>query len=222
VAISQNTADTLYANYGFPKERTHVIPLYVPPHFFDEAESRMFFSPEPYVLFVGSLESRKNLAGAVESFRLSGLGERGYRFVIAGGTGHGSEEISRAVRATRNVFVTGYVENAELHALYRGASAFVYPSYLEGFGIPLLEALHFGVPAVASTTGACPEVGGNLIRYFDPDDHLSFAREMVRLIDLSLEERQAYATAAQQWVRDRFSMARFDAGLLTTLRHANV
>lgn len=220
IAISQNTADTLYANYGFPIDRTHVVPLYVPHHFLDEANTQKFFSPEPYVLFVGSLETRKNLAGAIESFRISGLGERGFRFVIAGGAGHGSEEISRAVRTTRNVFVTGYVENDQLRALYRGASAFVYPSYLEGFGIPLLEAMHFGIPAVASTTGACPEVGGKLIRYFDPDDHLSFGRELVRLVEMSMEERQAYATAAQQWVEAHFSMARFDEGLRSALGYA--
>lgn len=217
IAISQNTADSLYANYGFPQERTHVVPLYVPPHLIGDLNGEAFPSPEPYVLFVGSLEARKNLMGAIASFRLSGLGERGYRCLIAGGSGHGSEEIKRMVLSTDNVFVTGYVSNEDLRALYRGASAFVYPSYLEGFGIPLLEAMHFGIPAVASTTGACPEVGGDLVRYFDPDDHVGFAGELVRLMELSSVEREAYAAAAQRWAADHFSVARFNAGLSAAL-----
>ncbi len=217
VAISQNTADSLYANYGFPEERTHVVPLYVPPHLLGDVDCEAFPSPEPYVLFVGSLEVRKNLLGAIASFGLSGLGERGYRCLIAGGSGHGSEEIKRMVRTTKNVFVTGYVSNEELRALYRGASAFIYPSYLEGFGIPLLEAMHFGVPAVASTTGACPEVGGDLVRYFDPDDHVGFARELVRLVEQSKGERDAYASAARLWATEHFSVARFNARLFSAL-----
>ena len=217
VAISQNTADALYANYGYPQERIHVVPLYIPHHLVDDSDGEAFPSPEPYVLFVGSLELRKNVAGAVASFGLSGLGERGYRCLIAGGSGHGSEEIQRAIRTTRNVFVMGYIDNDELRALYRGATAFIYPSYLEGFGIPLLEAMQFGVPAVASTTGACPEVGGDLVRYVDPDDHVGFARELVRLVDMGEAERRAYAAAAQLWVANQFSVAYFERGLRNAL-----
>ena len=217
VAISQNTADTLFANFAFPPERTLVLRLYVPGHLTEPSEISPFFSPKPYVLFVGSLEKRKNIVGAIESFRLSGLGDEGYRLIVAGGAGHGAEEIRRRATSDRDVIVTGYVTNRELGGLYRSAAAFLYPSYLEGFGVPLLEAMHAGVPAVASGAGACPEVGGDLVRYFDPDDHDSFARELRRLVELTPAERATYAQMAQARVSELFNIDRFQTELKAIL-----
>lgn len=216
IAISRNTADTLYANYGYPPELVSVVPLYVPGHFGDPDAVAPLSSPAPYCLFVGSLEHRKNLVGAIRSFELSGLPEAGYRLLIVGGDGHGAGEIARAAERVPAVRFCGYASNADLRSIYAGASAFVYPSYLEGFGVPLLEALHHGIPSVASSTGACPEVGGDLVRYFDPDDHAAFAHELLRLVALSPEERAAFRVAARRRVADAFSIGRFERAL----RHA--
>ncbi len=213
VAISQNTADTFYANYAYPPERTHVLRLYVPQHLTEALETLPFFSPEPYVLFVGSLEKRKNIVGAIESFGLSDLANEGYRLIVAGGAGHGSDEIRERASQADNVFMTGYVSDRELRGLYQSASVFLYPSYLEGFGVPLLEAMNAGIPAVASLTGACPEVGGDLVRYFDPDDHLSFANELRRLVGFTPTEREAYAQKARQRVQETFCIEHFKSGL---------
>ncbi len=213
IAISRNTADTLYANYGYPRDLTQVLPLYVPKHLTDDVGFDPFYSPEPFVLFVGSLEWRKNVVGAIESFRLSGLGHRGYRLIIAGGAGHRDDEIRTFAQTVHGVFFTGYVSDQELRAIYGAASAFIYPSYLEGFGVPLLEAMNSAIPSVASNTGACPEVGGDLMRYYDPDDHVGFAQELVHLVGLDDAQRESYAEAARRRVREHFSIERFDAGL---------
>lgn len=210
VAISQNTADTFVANYGFPHKKISVIPLYVPPHLTMDPDGDKFHSPEPYILFVGSLESRKNIVGALESFRLSNLGVNGYRFIIVGGHGQGAENVHRIAKDIPNVFFSGYASENDLRAFYRGAAAFIYPSYLEGFGVPLLEAMYFGIPSVASSTGACPEVGGPLMKYLDPDDHVGFASELVSLVNLTEDERSDFRIRARHRVAEKFSVKAFD------------
>ncbi|GJE58410.1 glycosyltransferase family 4 protein [Methylobacterium trifolii] len=217
LAISENTADTLYANYGIPRERIAVVPLYVPDHFTAHAAVTPIHTPFPYVLFVGSVEARKNLIGAIEIFALSELARKGYRLLVVGGAGHGNAEIQAAAARARSVIFCGYLSNEELHGLYAEATAFLYPSYLEGFGVPLLEALHFGVPAVASTTGACPEVGGGLMRHFDPDDHAGFANELRRLVALSPEERAGYREKATSWIAGRYALPHYERALKASL-----
>jgi glycosyltransferase involved in cell wall biosynthesis len=113
----------------------------------------------PYFLFVGSLEARKNIVGTIEAFRLSGLVAKGYQLLIVGGRAHGAEEIEQKAAMTDGVVLCGFLSDAEKIAAYAGATGFVYPSYLEGFGIPLLEAMAFGIPSVTTVTGASPEIG---------------------------------------------------------------
>ena len=212
LAISQNTADSYYANYGYPRRDIAVTPLYVPDHLLDPpAAAGLGREGRPYFLFVGSLEARKNVAGAIRSFGLSGMAERGFDFILAGGAGHGAEAAHAAAAQTRNVHLTGRVSHDELAALYAGASGFIYPSYLEGFGIPLLEALGYGVPAVSSITGACPEVGGDLVAYCDPDDHAALAAEIARIGEMTADQRAAFAVAARDRATQVFSKARFQA-----------
>ena len=217
LAVSHNTADSIYANFGWPRHEITVVPNYVPQYFADMRDQNSTPSAFPYVLFVGSLEARKNLIGAIKSFVLSELGAHGYKLVIVGGAAHGAEAIRAAGAHDPSISFRGKVSNEELGALYAGASAFLYPSYLEGFGVPLLEALYFGVPAVASVTGACPEVGGKLVTYFDPDDHAAFANELIRLTSLTPIERANYATAARQWALGRYSFELFHCNLVEAL-----
>ena len=210
LAISANTADTFAANYGYPRRPIDVVPLYVPEHLNRRAgRQAQPFNTGPYFLFVGSLEARKNVQGAIAAFAQSGLAERGYSLLIAGGAAHGALEIEAFARQTPGVVLSGFVDNDELSALYAGAQGFVYPSYLEGFGVPLLEAMRHGVPAVASSTGACPEVGGALVAYCDPDDHAKLADELLSIADMSPAMRADWARTAKQWVDDHFSLSAF-------------
>ena len=213
LAISRNTAATFAANFGEPRREIGIVPLYVPRALTRQAEETSVHAVDPFFLFVGSLEARKNVVGAIEAFVRSGLGERGYQLVIAGGAGHGAEAVHAMAIGTRNVHLLGYVDDETLHALYRSAAGFVYPSYLEGFGVPLLEAMLYGAPAVASITGACPEVGGDLVPYCDPDDPAAIARQMVRIADMDASDRAAWARAARARVEAHFSFERFQQTL---------
>ena len=209
LTISENSAQTYYANYGYTRRPIEIVHLFVPEHVHHVTNS--LHAPRPYFLFVGSLEARKNVVGAIEAFRLSGLAEQGYDMLIVGGHGHGAEPAVRLGRATPGVVFCGFVDDAEIGAFYAGATGFVYPSYLEGFGVPLLEALMHGVPAVASTTGACPEVGGDLVNYRDPDDHVGLAQDICRIAHMNSAERMDFAALAKRRVEQQFSLARFQS-----------
>lgn len=214
LAISQNTADTYFANYGYPTKGIDVVHLYTPEHLNAAIESaEPFNGVSPYFLFVGSLEARKNLKGAINAFHISGLNQAGYRLLIAGGHGHGAADILALVERTPGVVLCGYVSDTDLASLYKSATGFVYPSYLEGFGVPLAEALLYGVPAVASTTGACPEVGGPWVPYCDPDDAPAIAAEMIRIAAMTPRERKAWAKGARDWVNTQFNYPRFQAAI---------
>ena len=201
LAISDNTAQTYCANYGYPRREVRTIPLYVPDHLLrperPDWAAACAPSPEPYMLFAGSLEARKNVAGAIAAFGLSGLAAEGWRFILAGGEGHGAELAHAAAAVTPGVALAGRVSDAELQRLYAGAQGFVYPSFLEGFGVPLLEALYNGLPAVASVTGACPEVGGDLVSYCDPDDHAAIAEAIRAMAALTPQARADHARRAR-------------------------
>lgn len=137
-----------------------------------------------YLLFVGTIEPRKNLSTLLRAF--AKLSEPGLGLVIAGGRGWKYEAdldlIDQLCLADR-VALLGYVPDHDLGELYAGAELFVYPSLLEGFGLPILEAMQAGVPVACSGTGAMPEVGGEAVRYFDPKDADQMAEVIASALD---------------------------------------
>ncbi|MBP9002576.1 MAG: glycosyltransferase family 4 protein [Candidatus Hydrogenedentes bacterium] len=165
---------------GVPEERVHVIhgaadPMFTPA---ETAEARQAFAtrygiPGPYVLYVGTLESRKNVFTLVEAFARIPRSLRA-TLVLAGGVGWGMESLEDALRQSGvadRVIRTGYLPDREtVRDACRGAACFAMPSWCEGFGLPLLEAMACGCACVASNTSALPEVGGDGVRYVDPGD----------------------------------------------------
>jgi glycosyltransferase involved in cell wall biosynthesis len=137
---------------------------------------------EPYFLYVGTIQPRKNLVRLLEAF--AQLSPEAPRLVIAGKRGWLSAPIERRAAelglAERVVFA-GYVPDAELPGLLRGALAFVFPSLYEGFGMPVLEAMAAGVPVLTSSTSALPEVAGDAALLVDPCDTAAIAGGMARL-----------------------------------------
>ena len=147
-----------------------------------------------YILFLGTLEPRKNVAGLLEAYAaLSTRRPDTPPLVLAGRAAEGAdrwlEAIARPPLAGR-VEYRGYVKDGDRRALYAGARALVLPSFEEGFGLPVVEAMTLGIPVVASNRGALPEVSGGAALLIDPDDRgtISHAMEQV-LFDAELARR---------------------------------
>jgi len=116
----------------------------------------------PYILYLGRLNRRKNLARLVRAFSASGLDD--HRLILAGASSGAGEDLANVARQARvhdRVDLIGRVEDGDLAALYRGAAAFAYVSLDEGFGVPPLEAMAFGIPVVCSDIPALRETGGD-------------------------------------------------------------
>jgi glycosyltransferase involved in cell wall biosynthesis len=134
---------------------------------------RRYALPERYVLFVGTLEPRKNIGLLLQAFsRL--LAERpqdDVQLVVAGGQGWGDGGATATMEALDirpRVIFTGFVEDDDLPDLYRGAQMFVYPSLYEGFGLPVVEAMACGTPVITSNRASLPEVAGDAALLIDP------------------------------------------------------
>jgi glycosyltransferase involved in cell wall biosynthesis len=158
LAVSELTKRDLIDIYGIPEEKIVVTPNGVDPAFRPEGPSP---DGEPYALFVGALQPRKDAAVAIEALAL--IGDGAPRLVVVGQDKGGRAEAERS--AERNglaarIEFRGHVPQEELATLYRGAACLVFPSRYEGFGLPVLEAMASGTPVVATTVGALPEVAG--------------------------------------------------------------
>lgn len=148
--------------------------------------------PSRYLLFVSTVEPRKNLStllDAYESLRDSGAYDGS--LVVVGKIGWKSEAIVPRLRG-RGVVHLDYLRAAQLATVYAHAETFVFPSIYEGFGFPLLEAMSHGVPSIAARSSSLPEIGGDAALYFDPRD----ARELASLLqrvtsDAALREELA-------------------------------
>ncbi|HUA08227.1 MAG TPA: glycosyltransferase family 1 protein [Candidatus Acidoferrales bacterium] len=156
---------------------------------------------QPYVLFVGTAEQRKGIATLVRAMERVQRFDPALRLVIAGSRGdglNGSERI--AMRAL------GFVDDAALDALYRGASLFAFPSRYEGFGLPVLEAMSYGVPVITTNVTAIPEAGGDAALYVPLDDDVALAEAIARVrsdpaLAASLRERGRAHAASMTWTK---------------------
>ena len=134
-------------------------------------------------LSVGVIQTRKNTMNMVRA--VASL-PANYRLVLAGGNGHGSEAIHDFIRnegLESRVATPGYVSAHRLPMLYQAASVFLFPSFEEGFGLPILEAMSFGVPVVASSSSCLPEVGGEAALYAEPSAPDQIAAQVRRAVE---------------------------------------
>jgi glycosyltransferase involved in cell wall biosynthesis len=177
--VSEAAREDLVRSAGAPRDRIVVTPNGVDPLFF-EARAREGPRP-PYLLAVGNLEPRKNLPVLLEALRILRKDGRDLALFVAGrqAWSHSLPLLDLAP----HVRLLGTVADDELASLYAGAACFVMPSLHEGFGLPLAEAMAAGVPAVASDIPALREVGGETVRYADPQDAEAFAKAIRSAID---------------------------------------
>lgn len=149
---------------------------------------RKYSLPERFILSVGVLQPRKNIAGLMAAYQLLEPElRREYALVITGKQGWLADNLPDLAREVgEGVLFTGYVDDAELPALYTLASCFAYPSLYEGFGLPPVEAMACGTPVVTSTAASLPEVTGGAALLVDPHDVEALSGAIARV----LQERE--------------------------------
>ena len=131
----------------------------------------------PYLLFVGNLKPHKNLDGLLLAFRDAGLSSD-FDLLLPGYLDRRFKTLVGQLGLDHRILGLGPLSDPDLAALYRGATALVVPSFYEGFGLPVAEALACGTPVLSSRLTSLPEVGGLAVRYFDPHDHEEFVETL--------------------------------------------
>jgi glycosyltransferase involved in cell wall biosynthesis len=214
IAISKYTKQHFFATFPHvPEDR---VALVYPASRFDQRvegvrpERLQDFKPGEFWLVVGTIEPRKNYRRFLDACRiLRDRNEFDMPIVIAGGKGWLSDDFSaqlEGLELDQDVFLLGYVSDAELAWLYENCFAFIYPSLFEGFGMPVLEALGFGSPVLCSQTSSLPEVAGDAAIYFDPLQPESIAQAMSGL-ERGDASRERLRDAARRQAKE-FSWAR--------------
>ncbi|HEX6730127.1 MAG TPA: glycosyltransferase family 1 protein [Pyrinomonadaceae bacterium] len=203
LTLSEHTKQDIVQTYGVDTSRIDAIPLAAAPHFSPVTDTKelqrvrhTYGIESNYILYVGSIQPRKNLARLVNAYALL---RRKYqagglpKLVLAGKCAWLYDETLRALHETGlndSVILTGYVPESDLPALYSGALCFVYPSYFEGFGLPPLEAMQCGVPVIIGNKTSLPEVVGDAGLLVDPFDVEALAAAIEDLINNSVLRSQ--------------------------------
>ncbi len=201
-SVSESTAQDLISNYKIKKEKIKVnYPLfdfnfYNKKNGFKEKQiiRDKYKLPEKFILFLGTIEPRKNISGLIagfESFKKRNFGAKDFKLVIAGERGWLWELIIQKAEKSSvadDIIFTGFVNEKDKSILYSLARVFIYPSFYEGFGFPPLEAMASGIPTVASNCSSMPEILGDgaiLINPYKPF-------EICLAIENLLKNKQVY------------------------------
>ena len=188
IAVSENTRQDAIRVLGLRPERIHTIHSGVPAEYFDAIPRPR---GKPYVLYVGTVEPRKNLGTLLDAWgSLEPDLREHFDLIIAGPEGwHSTATMTRIL--AESVYL-GYIPEAEMPGLVAGASLFVYPSLYEGFGFPVVQAMAANVPVLCSNTSCLPEIAGAAAALADPRSVADIAAQLTRLLE-SPEERTRLA-----------------------------
>ena len=186
LADSQATANDLTKFYNTPSDKIRVVYPGVDPEPLRatlqdvEIVRQKYNLPERYFIFIGTLQPRKNIKRIIQAFSYwqSQNHDDDTALVLAGGQGWLFDETW--VQSVNNVILTGYIDEADKSTLLKGAIALVFPTLYEGFGFPVIEAMHCGTPVIASNTSSLPELVGNAGILVNPDDTQEIADAMTR------------------------------------------
>jgi glycosyltransferase involved in cell wall biosynthesis len=198
IAVSECTKRDAIRFYRIPEEKITVIYEGVNPRFRPASPEAIatvrarYGLPERFILYVGTIEPRKNLTTLLEAFHHL-LATYDLRLVIVGKKGWLYERFFRRLRELgleNRVLFTGYVPDEDLPAIYSAADLFVFPSLYEGFGLPVLEAMACGTPVICSNTSSLPEVAGDAALLVDPTD----ARALTGAMEQVLTNERLWAT----------------------------
>jgi glycosyltransferase involved in cell wall biosynthesis len=207
IAISEATKNDLIERYRVPEERISVVyhgvdERFRPADAVEMARARGKLglgTDERFILFVGTLQPRKNLVRLIEAFETIADDEPNLKLVLAGRRGWKTDEIDLAIATSRHrarILLPGHVPDADLPALYSSATVVVLISLFEGFGLPALEAMACGAPVLVSDRGSLPEVAGDAAVIVDPLDVREIVAGLRDLMDP--EDRKRRVTRGRQ------------------------
>ncbi|MGH9025556.1 MAG: glycosyltransferase family 4 protein [Acidimicrobiia bacterium] len=191
ICPSESTAAELTDLLGVGEDRIRVVPHGVSMPVPDAVEAAAFVAkraiPEPYVLWVGTQEERKNVGTVIEAFGRIAARDESVSLVLHGNQGWLGDEVAQRIRELglepRTVASEGSLTRAELAFLFSRATVFVFPSLYEGFGLPVLEAMACGAPVVTSDRSALPESAGDAGVLVDPASVEAVADAVLALLD---------------------------------------
>lgn len=190
ITVSELSKNEIHKHFGVPLEKIRVAYNTASESlncrkYSDEEEiifRKKLSLPDKYILYVGVVETRKNILGLLKIFDLVKSSGSNLQLVVVGKPGFGSGKIMPEFESRKDsVKYFRFLDDAELEFVYNKAFVFVFPSYYEGFGIPPLEAMKTGIPVMVSDIPALREVVGDAGMRFDPEDHLSFAENILKL-----------------------------------------
>jgi glycosyltransferase involved in cell wall biosynthesis len=201
LSISEYTKKDLVECYKVDPEKIEVVYLGVSERFIPMPDKsqllpllRKYQIPGPYILYVGKLEARKNVARLLRAYQqLRQNTAHQHQLVIVGVRSYlyaDIDETLRELKLEKEVRILENVDRSDVPSLYNGASLFVFPSLLEAFGIPPLEAMACGIPVVVSNATAIPEIVGDAAVFVDPYDVSSIAEGMNKVLsDTELQKK---------------------------------
>ncbi|MEK7183541.1 MAG: glycosyltransferase family 1 protein [Patescibacteria group bacterium] len=194
LAVSESTALDLQTRWQVSPNKINVTPLGVEHDLFlpreqpsDRTYRAMYDLNRPYILALATREPRKNLESVIEGYDIfRARGGRNIPLVLSGADGWKTGLLNERLQKSRykkDLIVLGYIPDKHKPALYRGALCFLFPSFYEGFGLPVLEAVACGIPVITSATSSLPEVVGEAGILVDPFNVNDIAAALHELID---------------------------------------
>lgn len=186
IAVSQSTKNDLVNLYGGNPEKISVIH-----HGVNQVSGIKYqvsgIKNDNSILYIGRLELKKNILGIIEAYNKLRVGNSRLKnkLVLAGSTGFGFAQIKQAIGQSpfkKDIILRGYVSEKEKGELLQNAAIFLYPSFYEGFGMPILEAQEYGVPVITSNVSSMPEIAGKGAVLVDPKNTGETAQAMRRVL----------------------------------------
>jgi len=188
IAVSKTTKKDIQKHFDIDEEHLHVVYNGFKKHTLPKNNAGVLklygLKKRNYLMYVGTLQPRKNISTLVKAFALFHTMNPDYSLVIVGKHGWLFDGLFKSVKkydVEDSVLFTGFIPDKEVAQLYQHAFCFVLPSLYEGFGIPILEAMSYGCPVISSHTSSLPEIGGDACLYFDPHDSNDLLEKITKL-----------------------------------------